>query len=49
MEYEKNQLGDLSLCEQYKIKIWDDEGNKTNTLTISEEQFEQIKRILLKA
>jgi len=49
-EYRQGQLKQIKLDEVYKvgIKFWDNEGNFTNQLAITNEEFNQIKVYLLK-
>ena len=59
MEYIKGQIDKIEVdgyklaqneVDYYKvgIKFWDYKGNKTNQLSITNKQFNQIKEILLK-
>jgi len=50
IEYRIGQLKNMQLDPDYKIgvKIWDAKGESTNTLAITNEEFDQIKEILLK-
>jgi len=59
MSYIEEQISKIELdgyklaqdeVDYYKvgIKFWDYEGNKTNQLSITNKQFQQIKEILLK-
>jgi len=48
-QYEKQQLDKLTtdkIYEKINIKLSDSFGNKTNVLSITKKQFEQIKNIL---
>jgi hypothetical protein len=49
-EYRVGQLKNIKLDPIYKIgiKFWGFDGENTNTLSITNEEFNQIKEILLK-
>jgi|TARA_R110001606_G_C15076780_1_gene616727 hypothetical protein len=49
-EYRIGQLKNIKLDPIYKvgIKFWGFDGDKTNTLAITNEEFNQIKEFLLK-